>query len=281
MIGSLLREPLLHFAVIGAVLFAVLSRGNTDDEGISREIVVTQGHIENLSLLWQRTWQRPPTQEELKGIVRDYVREEILYREARAMGLDENDSVIRRRLRQKLEFLAEDFAAMAEPDEAQLQAFLDNHLERYAIEPRLSFRQVFVSRDKRGAEASAHIDRLLSLLREDAPGVTPEELGDPLPLPSALNDVAVAEVSRAFGNDFADAVQALPTASWQGPVASAFGEHLVFLSHHQPGRKPELAEVREAVRRDWLAEQQRDTREAFYNSLREQYSVKVEGGTPL
>jgi hypothetical protein len=289
MLRRILVEPLTHFTVIGALLFVVLAGRAGDDA--DREILVTRGQIESLSQIWQRTWQRPPTQAELEGIIRDHVREEILYREARAMGLDENDSVIRRRLRQKLEFLAEDFAALAEPADADLQAYLDAHVERYALSPRLSFQHVFVSEEKRGADAEEEALELLGVLRDQEPDAAElgnplgdplgDQLGDPLPLPRVLDDVALEEVRRIFGDQFADAVQDLPAGSWQGPVRSAFGQHLVFVSRHEPGRRPELAEVRETVRRDWLAEQQRKAREAFYDNLRERYEVTIEGRQPL
>ena len=279
MLRRILLEPLTHFTVIGALLFVVLAGRAGDDA--DREILVTRGQIESLSQIWQRTWQRPPTEAELQGIIRDHVREEILYREARAMGLDENDSVIRRRLRQKLEFLAEDFAALAEPADADLQAFLDAHVERYALSPRLSFQHVFVSEDKRGADAEGEALQLLSVLRDQDPESTTDDVGDPLPLPRVLEDVSLEEVQRIFGDEFAEALEDLPAGSWQGPVRSAFGQHLVFVSRHEPGRQPELAEVRETIRRDWLAEQQRAARETFYDNLRERYEVTIEGRQAL
>ena len=190
MLRRILVEPLTHFTVIGALLFVVLAGRAGDDA--DREIMVTRGQIESLSQIWQRTWQRPPTQAELEGIIRDHVREEILYREARAMGLDENDSVIRRRLRQKLEFLAEDFAALAEPADADLQAYLDAHVERYALSPRLSFQHVFVSEEKRGADAEDEALELLGVLRDQEPDAAElgNPLGDPLPLPRVLDPAA-------------------------------------------------------------------------------------------
>lgn len=274
---KVLREPLVHFAILGALLFFVLAPDNPADDDISREIIVSQGQIDSLAETWRRTWQRPPTGQELAGLVDDFIREEIFYREARTMGLDENDTVIRRRLRQKLEFLAEDFAALAQPSEADLQQYLDDHPEQYAIEPQLTFQQVFFSEDKRGAAAEQDALAALSILRSAASDNQLANAGDSLSLPESMQQVPLQDISRLFGDTFASDLAALPVGTWQGPVRSGYGLHLVRVIERQDSRIPALAEVQQAVSRDWLAEQQRQTGKAFYDALRAQYRVTIEG----
>ncbi len=276
MLKRFLQEPLVHFAVLGALLFVALSSGRTPEADISREILISRGQIDSLAQLWQRTWQRQPTASELAGIIDDYVREEIFYREARAMGLDENDSVIRRRLRQKLEFLAEDFAAMNEPTDEELQAYLNDDVERYAQPPRLSFTQIFFSAETPGSDAEGRAAALLRALRDGTAQESDQNTGDPLPLPRLLEDVSLPEVERLFGVEFAEAVQNVPAGSWQGPLSSAYGQHLVRVNQRQARRVPSLDEVRGAVRRDWLADRQRAAKEEYFQSLRAKYTVQIE-----
>ena len=175
-----LREPLLHFAVLGLGLFALFSAVGGEDPG-SRRIVVANGTLENLAATFALTWQRPPTQSELEGLVADHVREEILYREAVALGLDADDVIVRRRMRQKMELLAESFGESAEPDEADLEAWLREHPDRYRSETRLGLRQVYLSRDARGADVESDAARLLETLRADSTD-DPSALGDPISL---------------------------------------------------------------------------------------------------
>jgi hypothetical protein len=268
-----LREPLLHFFVLGAGIFALYGFAGGTDPG-SRRIVVDRGTQESLAATFARTWQRPPTREELDGLLAEHVREEILSREARALGLDEGDVVVRRRLRQKLELLAAGFGEAAEPDEAELLAWLRAHPERWRVEPRLSFRHVYLSRERRGAAADADAARLLAQL---AAGADPAGLGDPLLLPPELHDAPLPDVARQFGDAFAARVAELPPGAWLGPVESGYGPHLVRIDARSEGRLPELAEVRDSVLRDWQAAQAEAAREAHYRALRASYSVVIEG----
>jgi hypothetical protein len=268
-----LREPLLHFFVLGAGLFVLYAfAGGTDPA--SRRIAVDRGTLENLSATFQRTWQRPPTRAELEGLVADHVREEILAREAEALGLDDGDVIVRRRLRQKMELLAASFGEAAEPSEADLESWLREHAERHRVEPRLSFRHVFLSRERRGEAADADALRLLGELRA---GADPAALGDPLLLPSELRDAPLSDVARQFGDGFAARVDALAPGAWSGPVESSYGAHLVRVDARSEGRLPALGEVRDAVLRDWRSAQAEAAREAHYRALREGYTVVIEG----
>ena len=273
---SLLREPLVHFLAIGALLFLWYQwSGGGSGPGSSR-IVLTGGRVASLAAGFQKTWQRPPTDAELKGLIDDYVREEIATREAVAAGLDRDDTIIRRRLRQKLEFLAEEAIDSAPPSEAELQAWLDGHADTYRIEPQIAFRQVYVSRDRRGRSAEADARALLSTLEAAGPQGSIEGLGDSLMLPAEVGLEPQREVARAFGQEFADALLALPPGHWSGPIASGYGLHLVLVRERTEGTRPGLASVRSQVERDFLSHRRQQQLGAMYERLLEKYSVVIE-----
>lgn len=273
---ALLREPLAHFLALGALLFLFFEwRGGGAGPGSTR-IAVTPGLVQHLASGFARTWQRPPTQAELKGLVDEHVKEEIATREATAMGLDQDDTVIRRRLRQKLEFLVEDEVAQAPPTEADLRRWLEQHPLAFQAEPRAALRQVFVSPQRRGAGARVEADRLLARLRAAGPGAATEALGDPSMLPAELPLGPVSEVARTFGPDFAQGVAALPAGQWSGPVASSYGLHLVLVTARETPPPPALSDVRQLVERELLAERRKAQLEALYTRLLAKYTVTIE-----
>ena len=269
-----LQEPLLHFVVLATGLFAlsnVLSQMPADQEPDT--IVVSQERLKSLILIFQRTWQRPPTRQELDGIVKEYVKEEVLYREALAMGLDRDDTLVRRRLRQKLEFVAEDMADAVDPTDAELQQYLDEHPESFRVERRASFYQVYLSRDRRGDSLNADSMKMLAKLRS---GVEATEVGDPSLLSHFHKNLREAEISSLFGPDFSSQLLATQIGQWSGPLESAYGAHLVLVDQKTDGHVPELDEVREAVRREWIAARRTASKEEFFQALMRKYEVVVE-----
>lgn len=272
-----LREPLLHFLVLGTAIFGAYSLLSRRSANEPQKIVVTQGRIETLATTFRRSWQRPPTPAELDGLIRDYVREEIAAREAVALGLDKDDTVIRRRLRQKLEFLSEDTAAAAEPTDEDLRAFLQAHPERFGIEPRISFRQVYLDPQRHRENLSRDASRLLAQLRK---GSDPAAIGDSILLEQSFEDASAGDVSKNFGAEFTGKLAELPVGIWQGPVSSGYGVHLVLVSRRVEGRLPSLEEAREAVRREWANEHRSDTSEKFYKALLKRYTVTIEKPAP-
>lgn len=271
-----LEEPLLHFVVLGALLFVAYDLMNRRAEPVAGRIVVTQGRIENLQSSFSRVWQRPPTPAELDGLVQDYIREEALSREAIALGLDRDDTVIRRRLRQKMEFIVNDLAAPAEPSEAELEEFLAAHPDLFRVEPRYSFRQVFLNAERRGDTLEQDIARLRTELNQAGAEADFERLGDVTLLSPQLTDVSASEVTRQFGEELAEQLAQLPEGRWNGPVISGYGVHFVWLDERQPGRAPELAEVHEQVARQWADERRREGNERFYEELVARYAVTIE-----
>lgn len=268
-----LREPLIHFLVLGGLLFflydVVSEKGQAENE-----IFISKGQQQNLLNTFSRTWQRLPTAAEYQGLLRDYIRQEIAYRESREMGLDQDDIVIRRRLRLKMEMLAEDVVGLVPPTEEELQAYIDRNPDDFQVEPRMDLKQLYFSSDRRGDRAET--DALDALARLRAGDLDPGEVGDPIPLPGVLEDVAESEVERLFGAEFVDGLQNLDTGRWAGPVASGFGLHLVLLKNRSVARTPELGEVREAVRRELLNERRRASIDGLYDKLAENYVIEIE-----
>jgi hypothetical protein len=271
----LLKEPLLHFALLGAALFAAHGWMRPDSAAGAEEIVVSTGQVEHLAIGFSRTWQRPPTFDELKGLVDDYVKEEILGREAIALGLDRNDTVIRRRLRQKMEFVAEDLAVMAEPSEAELETYLSAHPDDFLEDSRTSFRHVFL-REDRGERLESDAAELLAQLRRAGPEADVSMLGDGLLLPGEFTLERQQGVAAQFGSEFAEALDEIAVGAWAGPLRSAYGLHLVLVSERGGGLLPALDEVRDAVRRELMAERRERMNQQLVEDLLQKYQVTVE-----
>jgi hypothetical protein len=271
---KILREPLLHFVVLGAGLFLLFGVVGESAEERPDRIVVSAAKVENLAELFERTWRRPPTREELDGLIEDHIKEEILYREALALGLDVDDIVIRRRLRQKMEFISEDVAKLVAPTEAELQAFLAEHADRFREPLRISFAQVYLSPDRRGQGAWSDAERLLVGL--DTGRSDPAGAGDPFLLERDYRELAARDVERLFGGAFAARVVELPVGRWSGPVESGYGLHLVLVHERRSARLLDLAEVRDAVANEWGALRREEANRAFYEALRANYEVTVE-----
>jgi hypothetical protein len=269
---ALLREPLVHFLLIGAALFLAFGLTRQHSGSASGRIVVSGREVEQLSAQFARTWMRPPTDDEVQGLVREYVRDEVYYREALAMGLDRDDPIIRRRLRQKLEFILEDLTAEEPPGDATLEAYMQAHLERFQVQPRISFRQLYINPDRHPDPAAA---ARTMLARLDA-GASPESLGDPTMLPYDFAEATTSDISRQFGEKFAGEVSALQPGGWVGPIYSGLGAHLVRVGERQEGRLPALEEVRDQVEREWLAQRRQELKDATYNRLLQNYQVVIE-----
>jgi len=278
----MLREPLLHFVLIGAALF-VLYQWQRPASGLTdnNRIVVTSTAVERLTAGFERTWQRPPTRQEESGLIDNFVREEIYYREAKAMGLDRDDIVVRRRLRQKLEFIMEDVADQVEPSDDQLRAFMAQSPQKYMYEPRFSFRQVYFNPAQHGEHLERDLGRELARLGTHTAGSVPAKLGgDSSLLPQTVSNWTRSAVVASFGEAFVGQLEMMQRGAWHGPVASEFGSHIVLLQDQQQGHLPPLAPIRESVRRDWLLHQQKILADQAYRELRKRYLVTIEAAEP-
>ena len=278
MIRALLREPLVHFLALGIALFAVYALLTGGEDARSDQLIqVTETEVQWLASTWESRWQRPPTEDELRGLVSAYIREEVLYREALTVGLDRDDQVIRRRLVQKLEFITEDLASQVQPSEAELQAFFQQNLERYQIPERRSFEHVYFNVDRRGASTEADAARVLDQLRSRSPSLSQAiVLGDRFMLQHEYPNQSAQEVARGFGTRFAASLFEVDVGEWQGPVASGYGLHLVRVTAVLEARVPDVSEVRDKVLMDYAADARERAREALYEALRAGYEIEID-----
>jgi parvulin-like peptidyl-prolyl isomerase len=271
-----LREPLVHFLLIGAVLFGLYSftQDGRTATASSKEIRLTLDELAQLALVFQSQWRRPPTPQELERMVENRVQQEILYREALAMGLDKDDEIVKRRMAQKMQFLAEDVAAAREPTTAELKAWFEKESARFAQPPRLSFRHLYFSPDRRGARAHEDAGKALAKLAgQPVDAKVAASLADPFMFQDYYRDRAPEYLGREFGPQFALTVAKLTPGSWQGPVESGFGWHLVFVDTVIPGRVPAFEEIEPDVKTVWLAEQKAQAWEKAYREMRAKYTV--------
>jgi hypothetical protein len=241
------------------------------------QIEITAGTIELLQNDWRRQWQKDPTPEELQQSIETYIRDEIFYREALALDMDQNDLIIRRRLTQKMEFFAADVAALKEPTDADLQTYLNAHSEQYTIAPRLSFSQLYFSQELRGDQTDADARKLLTRLQTNSSGVKQTEtMGDRSMLPKTFTLATTTELESLFGSGFATEMAMVTQIGWQGLFHSAYGTHLVQVTGLVPGHPATLAEVRDRVLLDWLEDQRQQRDKVFYQQLRDRYTIKID-----
>jgi hypothetical protein len=274
--AGIFRDPLFHFAAIGLAFFVGFVLIN-DAQTTSEEITVSIAQQEQLVAAYSRVWRRPPTAEELKGLLDNWVREEIANREAIAMGLASNDLVVRRRLRQKYESFMDQIAVSVEPDEKKLQAWYAAHADDYRQDARYTLRHRFFSADRR-VDANADAKSALLALDKDKPEVD-RALGDALAIPQRLVNDRETELSNRFGQMFAESLEALPRGRWSGPVPSAYGVHLVFIENMTSQTQPKLDEIRGAVLRDWRAQQIITARDTLYTGLLQRYDIEIQSLT--
>jgi len=273
---KLIREPLFHFLLLGAVIFFIAGRSRSVAVPSGEKIVVTQSQIESIVVGFSRTWMRPPTKEEFQGLVNDYVRDEVLYREARTMGLDQDDVIVRRRMRQKFEFLIEDMAARTgPPSDQELEAYLSQHVDKYSEQPSFSFEQIFFSREKHGASAEAEATAILARLRGKS-AIDVKKLGDAFLLPSQFENTSAGETARLFGEKFTNELTKTQLRTWAGPIESSYGLHLVRVNARIPEVAPPLGNVRESVLRDLLSDRRKQELDTQYEKLRARYTVVLE-----
>jgi hypothetical protein len=270
------KEPLVHFLALGAGLFLLFHLLGPENTEAPDTITVTPGKVESLYQNFKKRWLRPPTEKELQGLVAEYIREEVLFREATAMGLDRDDTVIRRRMRQKMQFLFEDVAAQAEPTEEELQAYLDENPDYFRTEPLFTFKHIYLNPDRHDDALQSDAERLLELLRQGSGNANIETLCDSIMLPHSFARESLSSVGKLFGEDFAQKLQELPVGQWQGPVESGYGVHLVLIQNRREGRIPALDEVRDTVLRELQNVRRNEVNEATYQRLLDRYTVIVE-----
>ena len=271
-----LREPLLHFLLIGVVLFGVYAYTNRGRIGIEspRQIVLSLDELRTMTAYFESQWHRPPTPQEFQAMVEDRIKEEILYREGLVMGLDKDDTIVKRRMAQKVQFLAEDIATAHEPSTPELKAWFEKNSSKFALPSRYSFRHVYFSPDKRGT--NTHDDAAQTLAKivgqpEDSPQIA--AVADRFMFQDYYGDRTPSAIAKEFGPQFAVALEKVKPGSWQGPIESGFGWHLVFVDTVIPGRIPAFEEVESEVKTAWLGEQKAQAWQKAYQTMRAKYTV--------
>ena len=252
------------------VLFSIVNKEKTIVSG--DRIVVTTAEIERLSDNWSKKWNRPPTETELKGLVDSYIKEEVYYREALALGLDQNDTILRRRLMQKMEFLSNDLADLSTPDETALNKYFLDNQEKYKLPERVSFTHIYFSLDKRGSKAFEDAKSVLAGLNV----LRAPEKGDSFMMQYDFVQESPFEVERLFGKGFAEELFTLVTNTWLGPIESGYGLHLVRISEKIDSRMPELASVIDKVRTDLMFERRQKMNKEIYEKFKERYEIVIE-----
>ncbi len=264
-----LREPLLHFLIAGGgvfLLFAMLS-GPGDES--NKEINVSVGRVEHLVLIFQKTRQRLPTQEELAGLIESYIVEELLYREAVAIGLDRDDTIVRRRMRQKMDFLLDDLATI-EPTDEELQQYLSEQPERFRRDARFSFDHFYVA-DGDAALATSVLDQLRAGELTDESAAVRSGV-----LPDRIDDLSETQISALLGSTFTQQLMQLEPGDWAGPIESPYGVHLVRIDRMVESVVPPLAVIRKDVRREWLVDRRKTSRDVMIDALRSKYRITIE-----
>ena len=270
---KLLREPLLHFLLIGVLLFGIYSY-TRPAAAPSTEIRLSADALGQLALVFQSQWRRDPTPEEFNRLVESKVQGEILYREALAMGLDKDDEIVKRRMAQKMQFLAEDVAAAREPTSAELRSWYESNRDHFAQPSRVSFRHLYFSPDRRGArardDAASALTKLAGQPEDTKVAVS---LADPFMFQEYYRERAPEFLGKEFGPRFAQAVPKRAPGSWQGPIESGFGWHLVFVDAVIPGRVPAFEEIEPDVKIAWLTEQKAQAWQKSYKDMRAKYTI--------
>ncbi len=266
----LLREPLLHFLALGGLIFVLYTAVSDPLPAPVNTIIIGPERIEQLTKSYQAVWRHPPSADELNGIIDDAVREEVYYREALALGLDTNDTIVRRRLRQKMEFLSDSGAELLQPAAGELEAHLLANEAKFRRSPLLAFEQIFLGQ----YPAPERVEELLKALQNESLD-DPFSLASSSLLPTQLGLSSPEKVNGVFGQGFFAQLLELPRGLWAGPVKSAYGVHLARIVENVEASQPTLAEIREIVLRDWKSVKVKEIRELHYARLREHYVVEI------
>jgi len=269
LLKKILQEPLLHFLVVGSILFFYLS--NKDDSVQKEQIVISKGKINQLSAQFEKTRQRKATKEELQALIDNQIREDLAFEHGVALGLVENDSIIKRRVQQKIEFMLNDSIASIEPTQEDLQAFMDKHKERYTIAPVYTFKHIYINPEKH-VELDAYVESLKS---EDLTLVY-NERGDSVMIESRFENITTAQIARLFGLKFAKSLDDLTQNNWVGPVTSGYGVHLVYIENKEAKHLATLKELEFKIKLDFRVDAQKKTINAFYEELKHKYDLVIE-----
>jgi hypothetical protein len=274
----LFKEPLIQFLIIGAAIYGAYALFGSPEEDYRDNIILADSNRINAMISeWESRWQRPPTRQEIDGLIQQYIKEDVLYRQAVSMRLNEDDPITRRRMAQKLEFLTSDLAQMQEPAEGELETFFEENEAAYRDPDRISFSHIFFDPDARGDATLDDADQLLAQLK--AEGEPTEEMlqqGDRFMLQNYFAAASERDIRRQLGSGFAESVMALEPGQWHGPVLSGYGVHLVYVFAYQEAPAPQFEAVRERVLEDWHTVKREEFNQQFLESLKERFEIIVD-----
>lgn len=275
-VKRLLREPLVHFLAASMALFVVYRAMNpeTGAPNNDRRITLTEDDLTQMTIAWLAQGRSTPTPEQMQQLLNTKIREEILHREAIALGLDQEDAIIKRRLVQKMEFLAEDLSDLAEPTDEELRAFLKENPQRFALPARVSFRHVYFSPDRNGERTRDVATATLATLGS-APRSAAElsSVGDPFMFQDAYADRTFTQLATLFGPQFAKAVFGYEPGTWNGPIQSGYGWHLVWIDSATQGRVPDFEEIEPSVKSEWVSDRREEAKRKMFETMRARYEI--------
>jgi len=272
-INAFLREPLLHFLLIGAGLFFLFNQIANPQVETDHRITITQAKLDILANAWLKRKGRPPSAQEREQQLEHYIREQVLYREAMSMGLDKDDVIVSRRLAKKMEYLFNDLSFIPQPTEIELASFLSDHAAKFTLPATVTFSQIYLDPGEHNEDINKDAEQLLEQLKQTKTTVDTINLGDRTLLPYEFIKERQSEISSMFGAAFTPQVFTLPVNSWQGPVASEYGVHLIYIHSRTEARLPSLAEIHERVASEWRTAKQQEANEVFYQSLYQRYKI--------
>ena len=274
---KILKEPLLHFLIISIGFFVFYSSNNkTSDKSIiaKSEIVISQSQVRNIKNQFERVWKRQPTEQETKGMLKGYIKEEILYREALSLGLDRDDTIIRKRMAQKIDFLFSDIASIAEPTEEQLEKHYHDSQSKYTRDVQLTFSHIYLNPTKHDNTLKTDAEKIIATLKNKK--ADPADLGDPIMLEPIFNKIETSQINNLFAENFATDISTLETGKWQGPIKSGYGYHLVKIDQRIESQPTPFEEIRTIVKRDWKAIKQKESNDATYALMKQRYKITIE-----
>jgi len=273
---KILKEPLIHFIFLGSLIFISYGLMPNDVEENPKEIVISKTLIQELVNGFEQTWHRQPNKEESNNLIAIRLKEEIYYREALALGLDEGDTAIRRRLKQKMEYILEDIADVVVATDEDLNTYLQQNSDKFIMVKKYSFYQVYIDPDKYGKDFNQEVIKRLEQLNKVDDLSNAYKLGEPMLLAHQFNQLSAEQVSRQLGKTFADSLKNVSKDKWQGPIRSSYGQHFVFITNITDGGIPKLADVRKTVEREWKNEQRLKANNKIYSDLKSRYSIVIE-----
>ena len=276
MLRRLSLEPLLHFLLIGLLLFVVYDRlhPGAETRTDSTRIVLTSDDFEQLGVTWLAQGRPPPTPEQMQSLIELRVREEVLYREGMTLGLDKDDTIVKRRIAQKMEFLAEGASIDSNPSPDALRVWFKDNAQRFSLPPRVSFRHLYFSPDRRGEHArEAAVNALTRFSGKPRDRKDAESLGDPFMDRDYYGDRSAEDMAKLFGSNFAREIVNLKTGHWQGPIESGYGWHLVFIDTSVATRVPSFEEIEPEIRAEWIEDHRAEFKRKTYEAMRARYQV--------